>query len=548
MHSGTTTMTKFQSQLALLVTTAMLSGCGFFDTPITASRPPDDTPAEEDVPEPETEPDAGPPRADDPLPGSSLLLAPRHGQVVGGNTAEIPLVLAGRSPTPGQEIEVQVLASPTVLSSWTTIATTTSSDESDGTDSLEFAWTVAVAPELRGVASWPQGGLLRLRVLTDGLPAAVLSHDADACVAQTQSEEDSRILTCAARKDNGIVLVSPAEDNEAFPAYLARKGPGSVEATQRYYVQTDAPATYEEFMDRYIRIGTRNSSVVYANHGDLAVGRNIECAEFPDGNLSGVACMTGNFGAFSGDPGLNLNEALAGFAAGDALGAFAYVAMVYQPSRGEDNTVSFVVFGADGARIDEAALDTRGDVAAIPNTCLNCHGSGSTFDPATGIARGASFLPLDALQLTFSPVLAFSQEAQEEATRQINQLVSETNLNDTTQSIIDELYPSGVDVPGSLMYPSDTPESWNATALSSETYRNLVAPSCRGCHMTGTLDFSSEELFRTTGAGAVLNVCGNHSMPNAEVVVRNFWAGPGRAYLVDFFGVADPCPPPSAVE
>ena len=50
-----------------------------------------------------------------------------------------------------------------------------------------------------------------------------------------------------------------------------------------------------------------------------------------------------------------------------------------------------------------------------------------------------------------------------------------------------------------------------------------------------------------TGGGALGAVCGNHSMPNAEVVVRNFWSGPGRAYLVDFFEVADPCAPPAAL-
>jgi hypothetical protein len=254
--------------------------------------------------------------------------------------------------------------------------------------------------------------------------------------------------------------------------------------------------------------------------------------------------MTGNFGAFSGDPGENLNAALAGFEAGDGLGAFAYVAMVYQPSRGLDNTVSFVVFGPDGARVDEAALDTQGDVVAIPNTCLNCHGSGATFAPDTGIATGASFLPFDSLQLEFSPAADFSLAAQLEELRKLNALVSQTAVNDATRAVIDGMYPGGVEQPGSLMYPGEIPVAWKSNSRAADTYRQVIAPFCRGCHMTGPRDFSTEELFRTTGAESITQVCGTHQMPNAEVVTRNFWAGPARAYLVDFFDVATPCTPP----
>jgi hypothetical protein len=523
-------------------TFTLMAACSFFEGPVIVG----DVTAtgEEDAGVPEVdEPDAAPPREDDPEPGSALLLSPRHGQVVGGTTAEIPLVVAGKSSSAEELIEVQVLSNPRDLNSWTTIATTTANTESDGDVELGFAWSVSISPEDRGIDSWVQGGLLRLRVLANEQPAAVLSHDADACIAQIQANE-GRALACAAKKESGIVLVSPVVAGEGFPAYLAQKGLGSLTATQLYYLQTDAPATYEEFMARYIDGTSPIAKAVYLNDGDLAVGRNLACSQFPDGALTGVACMTGNFGAFSGDPGLNLNLAIAGHEAGDALGAFAFVAMVYQPSRGTDNMVSFVVYGPDGARIDAAALDTRGDVEAIPNNCLNCHGSGSSFDPATGIATGASFLPLDALQLSFPANLLYTLEAQSESIRQLNQLVSQTALNDTTQGVLDEMYPGGVDVPGSLMYPSDTPATWSASARSAETYRNVIAPSCRGCHMTGTLDFSTEELFRTTGQGAILNVCGTHAMPNAEVVVSKFWSGPGRAYLVDFFDVADPCAPP----
>jgi hypothetical protein len=529
------------SLIVLLLCSCSLDGL------VTVGGAPEIPDVEEDEPEEDAPGEEPPPKTDEPEPGSSLLLSPRHGQLVGGVTADIPLVIAGRSPNGGEEIEVQVLSDIHVLTSWTTIATTTASTESDGDVDLGYLWSVSVPANLRAAGSWPQGGLFRLRVLADGDPTAVLAHDAEGCIAQTQTTEGARALSCASKKPNGVILVSPIQDDRAFPAYLARKGLGDVQATQLYYAQTDAPATYDEFMARYITPGLNNPSAVYLNNGDLAVGRNIECAEFPDGALTGVACMTGNFGGFSGDPGLNINAALAGFDAGNALGAFAYVAMVYQPSRGLDNTVSFVVFGADGVRVDEAALDTRGDVASIPNNCLNCHGSGSTFDASTGIARGASFLPLDALQLRFASLPGTTLSDQSESMRSLNQLVSKTNLNATTQGILDEMYPGGVDQPGSLMYPSDAPALWSGSAQAAETYRNLIAPSCRGCHMTGSLDFSSEELFRTTGQGAVLSVCDEHSMPNAEVVVRNFWSGPGRAYLVDFFDVANPCEPPAAL-
>lgn len=475
-----------------------------------------------------------------PPPGTSLLISPRHGQVIGGLAPLIPLVIVGQSPEPSQEISVQILTDLSDFASWTTLATTTSGEESNGSAELEYDWSLAIDPNDRPLDSWPQGGLFRLRVLSDGEPVAVLAHDADACMADQSADP----LACATVKDNGLVLVSPNQGVEDFPPYLAKKGLGSLTATQLYYQVTDAPATYDEFMTRYINDGTNKASAVYSNIGDLDVGRNIECAQFPDGNLIGLACMTGNFGAFSGDPGENLNLALDGFDAGDALGAFAFVAMVYQPSRGLENTVSFVVFGPDGARIDEAALDTQGDVVAIPNTCLNCHGAGSTFDAETGIVLGSSFLPLDPLQFEFSPLADYSLATQQEEVRKLNALVSQTVVNNATQSIIDGMYPGGVDQPGSLIYPGETPLTWSADTRASETYRHVMAPFCRGCHMTGPRDFSSEELFRATGATSVDQVCNIHQMPSAEVVTRNFWRGPARAYLVDFFDVANPCTPP----
>jgi hypothetical protein len=460
--------------------------------------------------------------------------------VIGGLAPLIPLVIVGRSPVAGQEIAVQILTDTSDFASWTTLATTTSSDVSNGDAELAYDWSISIAPSSRPLDSWANGGLFRLRVLSDGERVAVLSHDADACMA-SQSDDP---LACASMKNNGVVLVNPSQGNEDFPPYLARKGQGSLTDTQLYYLQTDAPATYEEFMTRYIDNGTNPASAVYSNIGDLDVGRNIECAQFADGDLIGLACMTGNFGAFSGDPGENLNAALTGFEAGDGLGAFAYVAMVYQPSRGLENTVSFVVFGPDGARVDEAALDTQGDVVAVPNTCLNCHGSGSSFNAETGIVLGASFLPFDTLQLDFSPNVDYSLPTQLEELRKLNALISETALNDATQGMIDGMYPGGVDQPGSLIYPGETPLAWSTDIRAAETYRHVIAPFCRGCHMTGPRDFTTEELFRTTGAESVAQVCQTHEMPNAEVVTRNFWAGPARAYLVDFFDVATPCTPP----
>lgn len=83
-------------------------------------------------------------------------------------------------------------------------------------------------------------------------------------------------------------------------------------------------------------------------------------------------------------------------------------------------------------------------------------------------------------------------------------------------------------------------------------YRNVIAPSCRGCHATyqgakSELQFATPAAFRAVGTQIAEELCGDattrktHGMPNAEVVRNKMLAGPGRAMVVDLLGIRSAC-------
>jgi hypothetical protein len=488
-----------------------------------------------------------------------VITAPRHGQVFTEDTASIAIDVTGYATEPAMPVEIQVLAVPTDLASWTTIAQATAdAAPATGTEAAPmYEFSATASP-----ADWTFGGVLRMRAIDpDGSVLAVLDHDDETCITGDPATWREGIATCGV-VGNGLVLVSPGEspaDAIDPPLYLDRKGTNDALETQAYYTAINAPATLAAFITTFGFDGTE-SIATYYNAGDLGIGRQMHCKSIAAPNGPGVACYVSNFGEFGGDATLAVDEAVTAVQAGTSDGAFATVAMVYEPPATAPNSVKFMVYGPDdaGALITQAVLDTRGDNASIPNNCLNCHGGRGTYDAAANTVIDAKFLPFDPTAFGYSTISGFALADQQESIRELNALIATTTPTIGIREQIEgaSATTGGRVSPGSTFDPEFVPADWTVSARTAQVYRQLVGPYCRNCHASMSragaediLDFGDAALFTAQGANIGRTVCGtpgdgaSHAMPNAEVVLDRLWASPARAYLVEYLDLATACAP-----
>lgn len=483
------------------------------------------------------------PPVEEPPPGMfGVVTEPRHGEVVAGSTATAAIRVAGFHEQADYQIDVQVLDDPRVATSWITIGSALTAHAAT-VDGL-YAWSVTVGPTL---ARWPEGGVLRVRAVGEtGEALTLLYHDADDCMATMPGQPLRTVaLQCSARVKNGLVLVSPSPtpaDMQVRSPFLDRRGSVDVTETQEYYAATDAPTTLAEFRTRFGFAAPHPSSTFY-NAGDLGIGREMHCRAQDGG---GLACYVSNYGEFGGDPASALAGAIGGVEAGGSSGAFATVAMVYQPPITAPNSVRFVVYDGVGALATQAQLDQFGDNMSIPNNCLNCHG-GARYDAAQNAVIGARFLPFDPTGFSFAPQRAGYRDIDQfPRLHELNQLVARTEPTPA----ISELIAGFGTVPGRPALDF-VPAGWNATTAGRKVYTEAVAVACRSCHtsLPGSLDFRSAESFESFRTQIGESLCGpsglaaSHDMPSAEVPLRRLWTSPARAYLVDFLDITGACAP-----
>lgn len=460
------------------------------------------------------DPDVPPINPDPPEVAIGVVTEPRHGEVVEGNPGSVRLRVAGIYEDGPRPLAVQILENPEDLASWRTIATTTARPSDGG--AYRFSVDVQPVSSAAESARWPRGGVLRLRVVDDLGRALSLDEDEPA--------------------DTTLALVSPLDVPDGW-TYLREKPTGSAAGTSAYYVAIDAPTTLTAFRQRYGFPGNEVTALYY-NRGDLHIGRGMHCRAIAAG---GVACYVQNYGEFGGSQ----RQALSLTLAGDA--PFATVAMVYTPPHDAPNAVKFMVYGANGALLDEAQLDTRGDNISVPQNCLNCHGGRSSFNAATNTVRGAHFLPFDPAAFEYATAPQFTLAAQEDELRQLNRLIAETSQTAAARQVIDGMFPAG----NAPFDPRFVPAAWSAAPRDARVYREVIAPYCRGCHVTfdraseiGT--FSTPAEVKAQAASIIARVCGagpTGGMPAAEATAQDFFASPARALLLAWLDAPGACAP-----
>jgi hypothetical protein len=507
---------------------------------------------------------------------------PQNGDVIAGTTQGKALAFSGKHPQPGEQIFIQVLKAPddaaqnnpAVNANWVTIATATSATTPftwhDPNPYYTWSWTGTPAPSA-AAGRWPQGGIMRFRaVAPDGTLFSTFDQDRMQCYQDHSGESWLTIGDLCESELSVQAVVSPTPtpaDLAIPPGYLAHAaGVGSPEETIDYYEEIEAPATLQSFKQKY-GFGaqlTDETSATYFNAGDLGIGREMHCKSQLQLNAPPiVACYVSNYGDgtvnFGADPQAAVARAITGTESGVHTGAFATVAMVYVPPITQDNSVRFMVYGPNDALVNEAQLDSTGHNKGIPHNCITCHG-GASYSNVThrvlgagGVENGARFLAFDLDAFGYSTEAGYTRADQQERFRKLNRIITQAAPAAATAQLIAGWYAAGsVHIAGTTADTSFVPPGFDGTAKDAKIYRDVVAPSCRGCHaaqsgpytFTDSDDFKALALtidFRTCTVGA--DPAQNHLMPNAEVTLERFWASPARAYLAGYLNSRGSCKP-----
>jgi hypothetical protein len=327
------------------------------------------------------------------------------------------------------------------------------------------------------------------------------------------------------------------------------------------------------------------TTAVYANSTDLGFGREMHCVQ---SGTTRVACYVSNYDSLvytgptrAGDES-KAQKAVEGFQ--NTRLPDATVAMEWSPLEEElpagspaattpvtinpgGPTVKFYVFNQLGNPVDKANLDQLGD-RPVPQLCMVCHGGfvnqdGPTpppgvavapplFDDPDDVRLGARFLPFDLASFSYAqpdpapgdPVPPFSKKGQQAAFRTLNAMV-QVALDPLDPGVVSyqELsaawYPAvGDQVEAAVVAPWRPPL---ADPLRETGYRNVVAPSCRTCHIA---NFDPNYMFATPSSfdgllGTVQTaVCRDHIMPHARRTHDLFWTsvGPSQPAVLQAYG------------
>ena len=501
---------------------------------------------------------------------SACTSGPNNGATAAGPVLNKSFTFVGYYNIANTAIRLDVMKNPTLdpasAASWVPFASATTDDVPRDFNSTEplYQWKVTAAPvkNLSEAARWPQGGLVRIRAVHPAPNGDIQLMTFDDvsfgdCLAEhlaASADWQTIGFDCAGLGGKTAALVSisnvpvPPGGPGAFnpDGFLGRKGQISTAETEQYYAATNAPLTLTAFKNKY-GFPSGEVTATYYNNGDLGLGREMHCKTYlASGILLSVACYVTNYSGVHDATGKGVaafNVASSTVLA-DAVArqhSFATVAMTYEPTGGA-NAVKFVVYGANGARANTAQLDSTANNTSIPNNCLACHGINSSYSSASNsVSAEARFLPFDPFSFEFSTAAGFTFDDQADEIRRLNALIKYTNPTPAISGFIDGLYaPNAVTDAAAVAKETFLPANWETgeTLDGATLYRGVVTPACRTCHMSATvasLDFADYTDFSALISTIKSDACGNHVMPHAERVLKNFWESGARAYLITAF-------------
>jgi hypothetical protein len=251
--------------------------------------------------------------------------------------------------------------------------------------------------------------------------------------------------------------------------------------------------------------------IPYFNAEDLGFGRRLMAAR--TGN--NVALLTTNH--------YSVADAMVGK---DRINA---VAMEFSPGPlGGEPFVKFFVYVHDPTtgrdeRVPYIDLDGTG-IKGVPGVCASCHGGRPLGPNSNGVYADqgdfkASPMPLVVSDMEFSCEPGFERTDLEPIIKQVNSLLLPAIRNGEAGSLIEGLY-GGAGLPRATQRADFVPADWLSQA---EFYLDVLAPSCRGCHLNVEDELLSFSGFVDQIPDTRERVFGDHSMPHALLPYRRFW-------------------------
>jgi hypothetical protein len=325
------------------------------------------------------------------------------------------------------------------------------------------------------------------------------------------------------------------------------------------------PITYRQWKEavqigRFAAAGGRTFRAAFVNKVDLNLARVHQSISYPD-KTAAVVCNHVGTKNFFNPTQFDIDTAVLNAVENRDL--VVCVAMDYMVNPAIQTTpfVRFMIFGPGGELLPSVNLDGRGE-KFVPGTCTVCHGGGGgpsgsfTKFPEDGSGKadiGAHFLPYDVGNFEFANVYELRKCDQQEAIYNLNQNVLHTG---PTQAETDLIGVAGVSgwykkpnngacsphvthvLDESYLPPEwQTFQSQNLTSNATDFYTNVVARSCRTCHVaqsgfnwdSGTVNnnIMNLNILAYKFELPIPLMCGNtqihNTMPNSLVTFNRFW-------------------------
>ena len=336
---------------------------------------------------------------------------------------------------------------------------------------------------------------------------------------------------------NGSFTALPGQSANTFLAIA-----GTPAANDAYYAKFGPLEAFDTFAEWIFLSGFSadgESVAYYRNEQDLGFGRQMHCRVLERDPFNAfarrAACYVVNFA----------DESAASLGRNPA----ATVAMDFDVRRADK--VRFFVYGPDGKRLNKVNLDGGNVEKAVPNLCLNCHGG--KLQPDNSVL-GAHFLPFD---VAYLPTPS-DRGPQLEAFRQLNEIVWAVEMQNPSEpstispivDLIDGWYGGlgSVRDPASQFDAAFVPDAWSD---HPGTYREVIAPSCRTCHVAQrpAISWSSSGQVFNPATRTLIDarVCQPGSstgstpaaflMPHAQRTFHKFWLSGARAALAVDLGL-----------
>jgi hypothetical protein len=290
-------------------------------------------------------------------------------------------------------------------------------------------------------------------------------------------------------------------------------------------------------------VASGDTLATYLNTNELGVGSYVRCTQSSDHTTTG--CYMTIYGNPDGHPG---NADLAHNVAKDyASWTLAIERRAVETNPPKPPLVKFFAYkgpDAGSPRVESVDLDGLGS-RNLPSVCVVCHGGGyfsvkdNTFDnvdPFKTPEVHASFREFDrsTLQPPSGQNVSVALDALNAIVRHGNPIYADSQSGVAIAELIDGWYQSNT------FDPTFVPAGWKGSAADQTFYSNVVAKSCRTCHVAfdPVVNWAVQSHFLENSNFSEGLTCPDNGrvMPNAVMTYVNFWLSNRPALLKNYLG------------